>query len=348
MTQETGKRIVPSLPGFPRQPKSPCPAEFHDARLGEPIARAAASLLNADGVPRAAARAVEAFPGETLVIPTGHEKVRVERHALPVPAGQRLLLPDGQRRARLRARAAPTEQGGRRPRARALRRAEPRPHRRDVLHRSRQGRALGRPPPRRAARAARASASTSAAALAELGDAARARVDRRAPARVLARRLDARSTTALAERRARQGARRRRSPRCACSRTRIEIARAARGRSHSTKRGFEDVIRAPARREDRARGRGHLQPARARRGQRRRLRHHRRVGPARLHAALDAATTARSTTGDAAAARRRRRGQLALHGRHHPHAADRRQVHQGAARDLRAGLRGAAGRVQGR
>ena len=46
--------------------------------------------------------------------------------------------------------------------------------------------------------------------------------------------------------------------------------------------------RRPAHRAARARGGGHLQPARPRRGQRRRLRHHRRLGRARLHPPLDA------------------------------------------------------------
>ena len=44
---------------------------------------------------------VAAFPGETLVIPTGREKVRANDTALPVPARQRLRLADRRARPRL-------------------------------------------------------------------------------------------------------------------------------------------------------------------------------------------------------------------------------------------------------
>ena len=92
----------------------------------------------------------------------------------------------------------------------------------------------------------------------------------------------------------------------------------------STQRGFEDVIRAPARRPERARGGGRLQPARAGRGQRRGLRHHRRLRPARLRAALDAQRRRRCKKGELLLLDAGRGGQHALHRGHHPHAAHQR------------------------
>ncbi len=80
---------------------------------------------------------------------------------------------------------------------------------------------------------------------------------------------------------------RRRSRRCGCSRTRRSCASCRRA-IDSTQRGFEDVIAQPEDGEERARGGGRLQPARPRGGQRRRLRHHRRQRLARVRAALDA------------------------------------------------------------
>ena len=93
----------------------------------------------------------------------------------------------------------------------------------------------------------------------------------------------------------------------------------------------------------RAVGRGRLRPARPPPGQRRRLRLDLRRGRPRQHPALDQEHRRRRGR-RAAAPRRRRRGRLAVHRRHHPHAAGRRDVHRGPAQDLRRGVRRAGGR----
>ena len=98
------------------------------------------------------------FPGETLVVPTGHEKVRANDTDYRFRPGSDFyyltgnLEPDCVLVMRTRSR--------RRAPRRALRRAQPRPDRLHLLHRPHQGRALGGPAPRRAAEPRRASAST--------------------------------------------------------------------------------------------------------------------------------------------------------------------------------------------
>ena len=61
--------------------------------------------------PSAGPRCPTAFPGETLVIPTGTREGPGQRHRLPVPAGQRLRLPDRRPRPGQRAGAAPDGSG---------------------------------------------------------------------------------------------------------------------------------------------------------------------------------------------------------------------------------------------
>ena len=141
---------------------------------------------------------------------------------------------------------------------------------------------------------------------------------------------------------ARQGAGHARSPRCGCSRTRRR-SRELQAAIDSTQRGFEDVIARlkPAKSEREVEGvfnlRARVEGNDVGYGT---------IAAAGAHACIAAldAQRRRAEEGRAAAARCRRRGQHALHRRHHPHAADPRQVHQGAARDLRAGARGAAAR----
>ena len=96
-------------------------------------------------------------------------------------------------------------------------------------------------------------------------------------------------------------------------------------------------------RQDRARHRGRLQPPRARRGQRRRLRHDRRGGLARDDPALDAERR-RGPRRRPPPARRRRRGARPLHRRRHADHAGLGHVQRAPARDLRARARGPAGR----
>ena len=127
-----------------------------------------------------------------------------------------------------------------------------------------------------------------------------------------------------------------------------EIGRCARP-SPRRRSGFDDVI-ADLPRSTSRRGRGErwvegVFDRRARAdGNDRRLRHdRRRAATARLHPALDPQRR-RRRAGRPDPDRRRRRARLALHRRHHPHAARRRPLHRGAAPGLRGGARGAGRR----
>ncbi len=88
------------------------------------------------------------FPGETLVIPTGHEKVRANDTYYRFRPGTDFYYLTGNHEPDCVLVMEPTDE---RPPRRALRRAEPGPLGRDLLHRPQQGRALGRPAPRREA-----------------------------------------------------------------------------------------------------------------------------------------------------------------------------------------------------
>ena len=96
----------------------------------------------------------------------------------------------------------------------------------------------------------------------------------------------------------------------------------------------------------RALHRGHLLPARPRRGQRHRLRLDLRRRPARHHPALGAQRRP-GPLRRPAAARRGRGDPHPLHRRRHPHPADQRHVHRAPAEDLRRGVRGPGGRDRG-
>ena len=234
----------------------------------------------------------------------------------------------------------------RQPRAAALRRAQPREVRRHVLHRPQQGRAVGGPAARRGGEreplrvdcrvAAGAGAPPSPPALQAAGGAgaraARASAATEALARAAAAgqaERDQELATFLSEMRLIKDA---------------GEVRALRSAMEATKRGFEDVIARLKPRAANASSRA-CSDARAHGGQRRRLRHDRRLRRARLHAALDAQRR-RHPQGRPAAARRRRRGPLALHRRHHAHAADLGPLHARAARHLRARAGRAARRAR--
>ena len=155
------------------------------------------------------------FPGEALVDPHRPREGPRQRHALPVPPGQRLLLPDRQPRARLRARA-------RRPRPAAATRdvlfVEPNPGRtrRDLLHRPREGRAVGRPAPGRAGEPRALRRRRVPRARRAAGARRRPSRRRRAGCARAARALATRSTRCAARARTTRddGARALRSPRC--------------------------------------------------------------------------------------------------------------------------------------
>ena len=153
-----------------------------------------------------------------------------------------------------------------------------------------------------------------------------------------------RSTARPRAERARHASSPRRSPRCGC----IKDAHGDRASSQAAialdQARLRGRDRAPPARQERARGRGRLQPARARRGQRRRLRHHRRRGRARLHRCTGRATTARSKKGDLLLLDAGVEGNSLYTADITRTLPVSRQVHQGAARDLRARARGAGAR----
>ncbi len=201
------------------------------------------------------------FAGEMLVIPTGHEKVRSnDTHYRFRPATD-FLLPHRLRRARLRAGDDP--RGRRRPPRRALRRAEPGPRRRHLLHRPDQGRALGGPAPRRPREPGALRRPRVQGPPRLQGPARRAR-GRSAEASLRAPRLLPQGRRRPPRERSRQG------PRHlplgdAPAQGRDRDPRAARGdRLHQARLRGRDPE--PAQGHERARGRGRLQPARAGRG----------------------------------------------------------------------------------
>ena len=297
-------------------------------------ARAPKALRDAASFRARRERLSRRFPGELLVIPTGHRKVRVERHVLQLSSWHRLLLPH-------RARSSPTacccwcrRATGHEP----LLYVEPNPGKSDATFftdRNKgelwEGPRLGVAEsaslyalPCRPLRGARRRACHGAAGVAWAGPRA-ARAFRRqrgtgcAPMRPGRRSATRNSRPFLVGDAAAQG----------CQRG----ARAAQrhGRHQARLRGRD---RAPQDRAQRTRARGRVLDARPYGGERCRLHLDRGLRRARLHAALEAQRR-RDPQGRPAAARRRHRGPLALHGRHHAHAADFWPLLARTARGLR-------------
>ncbi len=289
-----------------------------------------------EGIERFAARRdalSRSFPGETLIVPTGHEKVRANDTNHRFRPGTDFVYLTGNAEPDNVLVLTPRDGGHD-----ATLYCEPNPGKTDATFFTDRakgelwvGPRLGLPQTRAALRHRD-----------EAGRDAEGRARRRARAR---------SVPPAARHRPR--ARRRGSG--AGGRPRRELRDGAvrdashQGRARGTRAAAGDRRDAPrlrrrrpgaAARRDRAHDRRRVQPARARRGQRHRLPHDRRDRSERVHAALDAQRPAHRR-GRAAAAGCRRGGGDAVHGRHHAHAADLRRVHAGAARDLRARPRGA-------
>ena len=300
---------------------------------GSPASRPRASSVS----PRGATALSQAFPGETLVVPTGHEKVRANDTNHRFRPGTDFYYLTGNHEPDNVLVLEPRGAGARRD---AVLRAESRQVRFHVLHGPRERRAVGRAAPRAPANRAalrdrdqtvervcrRLAASVTRAPFRALRGVDPA-LDAALPAQA---ERDAEFATFLSEMR--------------LIKDELEI-REMRRAVEATHHAFDDVVRALPRRAHRARDRRRVQFARARRGQRRRLHDDRGDGAERDHAALDAQRP-HDRRERAAAARRRRGGGDALHRGHHAHAADLGDVHAGAARDLRARARRAKRRVR--
>ena len=213
-------------------------------REWKPATHAAAPKIKSRGrlrrpPPRALA---SSFPARRCVIPTGHEKVRANDTYYRFRPGTDFYYLTGNLEPDCVLVLEPEAGGGHRD----VLFVEPNPGRSDATFFTDrdQGRALGGPAPRRAARARRASASTRRAALPELpGVLARAAGPGDARRRACCAAAPAKVDGALPEQTERdKAARRRRSPRCGCSRTRRR-SRELHAAIDSTQRGFEDVIR---------------------------------------------------------------------------------------------------------
>ena len=295
------------------------------------------------------ARISAMHPGERLVIPAGPAKTRVERHRLPVPRALGVLVPDrlGQRRGpRLGARARADR---RRPRRDALPAADGGARLRGVLRQRRDRRVLDRTAPEPRARRRRPRPRDPAPRRVRGG----ARCDRRHhPHRARGRprpHRPARRPPPARRRGCRRPSTRTSTPtssatsaRCASSRTTTRSARCA-SRSTRRKQGFDDVIADLPQIVAHPRGERLVEGTFYRRARA----EGNQVGYDTIAASGPHACILHWTRNDGPVdagrpdpARRRHRARLALHGRHHPHAADLGHVHRRAAPGLRGGARG--------